>query len=65
MKVNGDRMAFAKGVPNGDLHKVSTKQPPAAGAMSGLDKPRFGSARNTAKDYTNPKKIVLGLNGLK
>lgn len=60
MKVNGDRMAFAKGISNGELQKVSTKQPPAAGRL-GLDKSRFGSARNTAKDYTNSKKIVFSI----
>lgn len=54
----GDRMAIAKGIPNGEVGKIGSS--PKAGP-SGLDKARFGSARNTAKDYTNPKKVVSAL----
>lgn len=51
-------MAIAKGIPNGEVGKIGSA--PKAGP-SGLDKARFGSARNTAKDYTNPKKVVSAL----
>lgn len=52
----GDRMAVAKGIPNGQVPAKVSKAGPL-----GLDKARFGSARNTAKDYTNPKKVVSAL----
>ena len=56
----GDRTALTKAVTFGEVGKISPKAPPKAGPIAGLDKIRTGSARNTAKDYTNPKKWKFG-----
>ena len=51
-----DKKALTKAVTFGEVHKISTKAPPKAGPLKGLDASRYGSARNTSKDYTNPRK---------
>ena len=55
---NGDRMAVAKGVPNGELQKLP--KAPKAGTLD-LDRNRWGSADNTAKNYANDRKVVAGI----
>lgn len=52
----GDRMAVAKGIPNGQVPAKVQK----AGPLQSLDASRTQSARNTSKDYTNPKKWKFG-----
>ena len=50
---NGDPFAIAKLIPNGQVPAPT----PKAGNMNDLDTSRTGSANNTAKNYTNPKKL--------
>lgn len=62
-KVGGDKMGFAKAGQefNG---QIATKSGPKSvgykSELSGLDAARTQSARNTSKDYTNPKKWKFG-----
>ena len=51
----GDPKSLLKLTPNGQVDSLGSKPAPKAGPMKGLDASRYGSARNTSKDYTNPK----------
>lgn len=61
MKVNGDKMAFAKGNPNGEYQKLGTRKIPGDGKIGGLDRDRYGSADNSSGNYANPKRKILAI----